>query len=44
MSSFAKGLQLLLIRLGAEVRVAFDGHEAIRVFGECAPTHVLMDP
>lgn len=38
-----KSLQLLLTGLGAEVEVACDGHEALRVFGEWAPTHVLMD-
>jgi PAS domain S-box-containing protein len=39
----AEGLHLLLTMLGAEVRVAHDGVEAIGIFGEWPPTHVLMD-
>jgi len=39
----AEGLHLLLTMLGAEVRVAHDGAEAIRAFDEWPPTHVLMD-
>ncbi|WP_372592542.1 ATP-binding protein, partial [Guyparkeria sp.] len=38
-----KSLELLLMMLGAEVRVARDGAEAIRIFGDWPPTHVLMD-
>jgi len=40
---FAKGLDLLLTLLGAEVLVAHDGAEAIRIFDDWPPTHVLMD-
>jgi CheY-like chemotaxis protein len=39
----AEGLDLLLTMLGAEVRVAHDGAEAIQIFDEWPPTHVLMD-
>jgi len=39
----AKSLCLLLTMLGAEVRVAHDGAEGIRIFEEWPPTHVLMD-
>jgi PAS domain S-box-containing protein len=39
----AKGMHLLLTMLGAEVRVAHDGTEAIRIFDDWPPTHVLMD-
>ena len=39
----AKGMHLLLTKLGAEVRVAHDGAEALLVFDEWPPTHVLMD-
>ena len=39
----ANGLHLLLTMLGAEVRVAHDGAEAIGIFDEWPPTHVLMD-
>ena len=39
----AEGLDLLLTMLGAEVRVAHDGAEAIEIFAEWPPTHVLMD-
>lgn len=39
----ADGLHLLLTMLGAEVRVAHDGAEAIQIFDEWPPTHVLMD-
>ena len=38
-----EGLDLLLTILGATVRVAHDGVEALRVFDEWLPTHVLMD-
>jgi CheY-like chemotaxis protein len=38
-----QSLQLLLTILGAEVRVAHDGAEAIRIFDDWPPTHVLMD-
>jgi CheY-like chemotaxis protein len=40
---FAKGLDLLLTLLGAEVLVAHDGAEAIRIFDDWPPTHLLMD-
>jgi PAS domain S-box-containing protein len=39
----AEGLDPLLTMLGAEVRVAHDGAEAIRIVDEWPPTHVLMD-
>ena len=39
----AKGLHLVLTMMGAEVQVAHDGAEAIRVFEGWPPTHVLMD-
>ena len=39
----AKGLHLLLTMLGAEVRVAHDGAEAVRICEDWLPTHVLMD-
>jgi len=38
-----ESLRLILTMLGAEVRVAHDGADAIRVFDEWTPTHVLMD-
>jgi len=38
-----EGLHLLLTLLGAEVRVAHDGAESIRIFDDWPPTHVLMD-
>ncbi|TVP77229.1 MAG: PAS domain-containing sensor histidine kinase [Thioalkalivibrio sp.] len=38
-----ESLRLVLTMLGAEVRVAHDGADAIRVFDEWTPTHVLMD-
>ena len=38
-----RSLELLLTMLGAEVRVARDGAEAVRTFGAWPPTHVLMD-
>ena len=38
-----EGLRLLLSILGAEVRVAHDGAEAIRICDDWLPTHVLMD-
>ncbi|MCA1788401.1 MAG: PAS domain S-box protein, partial [Thioalkalivibrio sp.] len=38
-----KSLDLVLTMLGAEVRVAHDGAEAVRIFDDWAPTHVLMD-
>ena len=39
----AEGLRLLLTTLKAEVRVAHDGAEAVRICGNWQPTHVLMD-
>jgi PAS domain S-box-containing protein len=39
----AEGLCLLLTTLQADVRVANDGHEALRVCADWTPTHVLMD-
>ena len=39
----ATAIYLLLTMLGAEVRVAHDGAEGIRIFEEWPPTHVLMD-
>ena len=39
----AQSLQLLLTILGAEVQVAYDGAEAMRMFDDWPPTHVLMD-
>ena len=39
----AKGLHLVLTMMGAEVRLAHDGAEAVRVFEHWPPTHVLMD-
>jgi PAS domain S-box-containing protein len=39
----AEGLRLLLTTLGAEVRVAHDGAEAVRIFEDWPPTHILMD-
>jgi PAS domain S-box-containing protein len=39
----AEGLRLLLTILGAEVRVAHDGAEAVRICDDWLPTHVLMD-
>jgi PAS domain S-box-containing protein len=39
----AKGLHLVLTMMGAEVRVAHDGAEAVGVFEDWPPTHVLMD-
>jgi len=39
----AKSLHLLLTILEVEVRVAHGGAEAIRIFEEWPPTHVLMD-
>ncbi|TVP86183.1 MAG: PAS domain S-box protein [Thioalkalivibrio sp.] len=38
-----EGLRLLLTMWEAEVRVAHDGAEAIRIFEKWPPTHVLMD-
>jgi len=38
-----KSLDLVLTMLGAEVRVAHDGAEAICIFDDWPPTHVLMD-
>jgi len=38
-----EGLRLLLTMLGAEVRVAHDGAEAVRICEDWLPTHVLMD-
>jgi len=38
-----RGLQMLLTTLGAGVRVAHDGAEALRIFDDWPPTHVLMD-
>jgi PAS domain S-box-containing protein len=38
-----ESLHLLLTELGAEVRVAHDGAEAMRILDDWAPTHVLMD-
>jgi len=38
-----KSLDLVLTMLGAEVRVAHDGAEALRICEAWAPTHVLMD-
>jgi PAS domain S-box-containing protein len=38
-----EGLRLLLTILGAEVRVAHEGAEAVRICEEWLPTHVLMD-
>jgi PAS domain S-box-containing protein len=38
-----EGLRLLLTILGAEVRVAHDGAEAVRICDDWLPTHVLMD-
>ena len=38
-----EGLRLLLSVLGAEVRVAHDGAEAVRICADWLPTHVLMD-
>jgi CheY-like chemotaxis protein len=40
----AEGMRLLLGTLKAEVRVAHNGAEAIRICEEWSPTHVLMDP
>jgi PAS domain S-box-containing protein len=39
----AESLDLLLTMMGAEVRVAHDGAEALRIFGDWPATHVLMD-
>ena len=39
----AEGLRLLLTMLGAEVRIAHDGAEALRICEDWEPTHVLMD-
>jgi CheY-like chemotaxis protein len=39
----AEGLRLLLTTLKAEVRVAHDGAEAVRICADWQPTHVLMD-
>jgi PAS domain S-box-containing protein len=39
----ADGLRLLLSTPKADVRVAYDGAEALRICEEWAPTHVLMD-
>jgi signal transduction histidine kinase len=39
----AQSLQLLLTILGAEVQVAHNGAEAIRICDDWSPTHVLMD-
>jgi CheY-like chemotaxis protein len=38
-----EGLRLLLTVLKAEVRVAHDGAEALRVCADWQPTHILMD-
>jgi CheY-like chemotaxis protein len=39
----AESLRDLLILLNADMRVAYDGAEAIRICREWLPTHVLMD-
>jgi CheY-like chemotaxis protein/anti-sigma regulatory factor (Ser/Thr protein kinase) len=39
----ADSLRLLLTMLKAEVRVAYDGAESIRICRDWEPTHVLMD-
>jgi len=39
----AESLGMVLRLLGADVRVAHDGHKAIEVFGEYEPAVVLMD-
>ena len=39
----AEGLRLILTLLEAEVRVAHDGAEALRICEDWKPTHVLMD-
>ncbi len=38
-----ESLRLVLTMLGAEVRVAHDGADAIRALDEWTPTHLLMD-
>jgi CheY-like chemotaxis protein len=38
-----EGLRMLLTLLKAEVRVAYDGAEALRVCAQWPPTHILMD-
>jgi CheY-like chemotaxis protein len=38
-----EGLRMLLTLLEAEVRVAYDGAEALRVCAQWPPTHILMD-
>jgi PAS domain S-box-containing protein len=38
-----EGLRLLLTVLKAEVRIAHDGAEALRVCADWEPTHILMD-
>jgi CheY-like chemotaxis protein len=39
----AEGLRLILTLLAAEVRVAYDGAEALRICEDWKPTHILMD-